>query len=183
MFMFFIFAALWPSIFMITTFGKVKLGTTDQLSTYLLMITNGTNLVGRVLAAALAEKFGMAETLFVYVLGYAITLFEWLGIKSIPAFDMWVVLCGLFSGVLPYLGPALVTYLCPNLDVVGTRTGMVLSISALGVLVGNPVSHAINDLATKTFWKSQLFFAISIMASSVLLLYPMLHLRRKRLSS
>lgn len=121
----------------------------------------------------------MVETLFIYTFGCAVMLFAWLGIDSAAGFDVWVVIFGFLSGGPPFLAPAVVPFLCPTLDIVGTRMGMLMSISALGVLLGNPVSNLLNDLATVTFWRSQLLTAVAMAASCVFLVFPMLYLRKR----
>ena len=57
--------------------------------------------------------------------------------------------------------------LCPTLDVVGVRTGMLLIPWALGLLVGEPVGGAI--LASTGGWAGLQIFAGTVICSAVAL--------------
>ena len=81
-------------------------------------------------------------------------LFAWLGVHSIAAFEVWIVLLGVFMAPLAVIVPAIMPLVCPNKDVVGARMGMAWASASLGILLGAPLSGKLNNLETGSFWKS-----------------------------
>ncbi|KAK2841613.1 hypothetical protein FQN49_006082 [Arthroderma sp. PD_2] len=169
--LFFMFLAFWVPFFLIPTFAQFKLGSSSDLAFYMLVILNAATVVGRVLAGLVIRKFGVPETMFGFTAVTAVMLFGWLGIRSVASFIVWIVLLGVFIAPLAVLAPAIIPLVCPDKNVVGTRMGMAWTACAFGILIGNPLSGALNDLETGTFWKMQVLVAVSMTAGAGFILY------------
>ncbi|EEP77709.1 predicted protein [Uncinocarpus reesii 1704] len=179
--LFFMLTAYWVPFFIIPTFAQFKLGTSSELAFYLLVITNSASVFGRILAVLTIQKFGVPEMLLAFTVISTILLFGWLGITSVAPFIVWVVLLGIFITPLAVLVPAVIPLVCPDKNVVGTWMGMAWAAAALGVLVGNPVAGALNNLATGTFWKTQVLIAVSMMVAAVFMLYVQQQIAKQKL--
>lgn len=164
--LFLMFWAYYVPFFFIPTFASELLAASSDFSVYLLAITNAATLVGRILSAFVAQKFGAPGTVAFYALGCGILLFGWIGIKSLAAFDVWVVIFGLFAGPLVTIPAAVVPLVSPDLGVVGTRLGMVWAAAALGGLIGSPVAGFLNGPQQKDFLPSQIMVGTVMVASA-----------------
>ena len=70
-----------------------------------------------------------------------------------------------FSGALVSLPPTVVATLCPNMGVIGTRIGMFLFPTSIGLLIGNPIAGAI----LKSGWVDIQAFCGTIAAMTTIL--------------
>ena len=169
--LFVMFLAYWVPFFFIPTFGSIKFGASKEFSAYLLVITNAATIPGRFLAVLISSKFGISETLLGFSLTASLVLFGWLGVDNLASFEVWIIFLGVFMAPLAVLVPAMNPQVCPDKNVVGTRMGMASAAAALGILIGAPVSGALNDLETSTFWKSQVLIATCMMVGAGLMVY------------
>ena len=179
--LFFMWTAYWVPFFFIPTFAEYKLGATAEWSFYLLVITNAATLPGRLLAVFVIPRTGVAGGMFGFALISGIILYAWIAITSIPAFEAWTVLLGVFMAPLAVFYPAIIPLLCPTKEVVGTRMGMASGAAALGVVLGAPVSSKLIDLATGEFWRMQVLIASCMMAGAGCQAFVWWSLRSQRL--
>ena len=75
----------------------------------------------------------------------AVTALAWIAAKSNASLIVVSILYSFFSGGLMALPPAVIVFLSPTMNEVGTRIGMAFFVGSLGVLVGSPIAGAILD--------------------------------------
>lgn len=132
---------------------------------YMLPILNAASIFGRVVPNFFADKTGPLNMLVPCALAAAILAFGWIGIMTTPGLIVFAILYGFFSGAYVSLPPTALVSLSPDLRVIGTRMGMSFAISALGLLVGTPVSGAILK-STGHFLGPQLLAGSTILAAA-----------------
>ena len=148
----------------------INLHLTDvNLGFYLLPILNATSIVGRVVPNFISDKTG---PLNMYIPASCITgilALGWIGIHSTGGIVAFAALYGFFSGGFVSLPPVAIVSLTPDMRTLGTRMGQCFFVSALGLLVGAPVSGAILN-STGTYLGLQLFCGLTILLNAVLVL-------------
>ncbi|KAI5917757.1 putative MFS monocarboxylate transporter [Camillea tinctor] len=148
----------------------------------LLAIVNGSSAFGRIMGGLAAAKFGPTETICVCLCFGSILLFCWIAVGTIAGTIAWSVFWGITSGVLVALPGAMVPLFCPSLAVVGTRSGMYWTFVGLGLLIGSPIGGAIHDgrsTADSTRWQMQVFAGVFMITAALLVVYPIVRLRRR----
>ena len=116
----------------------------------------------------IADATGPVNILLLCALACAILSFAWISVASQAGIVVFGVLYGFFSGT--YISLVLTTvavWLCPSLEMLGLRIGMITIPCALGFLIGTPVAGAIAEHG----WLSvQLFTGITLAASTLAIL-------------
>jgi len=163
--LFFSFMGLYTPIFYIQTYAIQERIMDTNLAFYILPILNAASIFGRVVPNFFADKTGPLNMLIPCALIAAVLVFCWIGIKDTPGLMIFAVLYGFFSGTFVSLPPTTLISLSPRLRVVGTRMGMSFAFSALGLLVGTPVSGAILNAAGQ-FLGPQLLAGGTILAAA-----------------
>jgi len=169
--LFLMWIAYWVPFFLLPTFAQFKADASSNLAFNVLVICNASTIPGRYLAVPLSKQFGPARTMCGFALASSTLLFGWAGVKSVAATIVWAVLIALFMGPLAVIYPIIVPQLSPDKDLVGTRMGISSAAAALGTLVGFPVTSALDDIASGTFWKSQVFVACCMLGGALLMVY------------
>ncbi|KAH8825933.1 MFS general substrate transporter [Flagelloscypha sp. PMI_526] len=118
-------------------------GVSPEFSFYLVSIANAAGAFGRVLGGYFADKIGIVNLTIPATTLLAILTYVWPYIDSKGGYIGLAVPYGFTTGVII---PAfmLPVYAMGEIEDIGRRTGMVLSIAALGALAGPPISGAIN---------------------------------------
>ena len=99
-----------------------------------------------------------------------ILCFSWIAIRDIAGLFVFSALYGFLAGAITTITAVVDAALCPNLDVIGVRMGMLLVPWAFGLLIGEPVGGAI--LGPSEDWVGlQVFAGIAIMAAAVLAIF------------
>ncbi|MCJ1367598.1 hypothetical protein MMC16_006732 [Acarospora aff. strigata] len=140
---FFAFIGLYTPIFYIETYAIQEKIMDPKLASYMLPILNAASIFGRVIPNFFADKTGPLNMLIPCALVTAVLSLCWIRIKTTPGLVVFAILYGFTSGTFVSLPPTALTTLSPHLGVVGTRMGMSFAVSALGLLIGTPVSGAI----------------------------------------
>ncbi|KAL9046302.1 MAG: hypothetical protein Q9214_000833 [Letrouitia sp. 1 TL-2023] len=110
---------------------------------YLLSIINAGSVFGRLIPNFLADRTGPLNMQIVFGSLAAVLVFSWIAIRNTQGMLAFAVLYGFFSGTFVSLPGPIVVSLSPAHETVGTRMGMALGASGLGLLVGAPVAGAI----------------------------------------
>ena len=114
-----------------------------NITFYLLSIINTGSIFGRLIPNFLADKTGPLNMHILFAFTAALLIFCWIAIRNTPGIVAFSVLYGFFSGTFVSLPGPIVVSLSPNHGTVGTRMGMGLGFSGLGLLVGSPIAGAI----------------------------------------
>ncbi|KJZ72135.1 hypothetical protein HIM_08400 [Hirsutella minnesotensis 3608] len=168
---------LYLPLFTIIRIPKVN----PDLTVDLLAILNGSSIVGRLLAGLAASVVAPTEVVAVCLAASVVILFCWIAVYTVAGTVVWSVFWGMTSGILVTLPGAFIPLFCPSMDVIGTRVGMYWLSAGIGMLIGSPMAGAIHDSkpGKDDSWRLQIFAGLFMLGSTVLLLYPLLHLRRK----
>lgn len=109
----------------------------------LLPIINAASFVGRILGGQAADTLGRRNVLWPMTLACGILcLAGWLVTKDMPGVVIFVVLYGLYSGVIISVTPAVVGQNSPP-DKLGARIGALFSVTAFATLAGSPIAGAL----------------------------------------
>ena len=109
----------------------------------LLSVVNAGSVFGRLVPGFLADKIGPLNVQVPFAIVAALLAFCWIRTKDTAGMVVLSLLYGFFSGAFVSIqGPTCVS-LCPDLSLVGTRMGIALGFSGLGLLIGSPVAGAI----------------------------------------
>ncbi|RDB29256.1 putative transporter MCH4 [Hypsizygus marmoreus] len=120
------------------------IGIDPSFTLYLTAISNGSSTVGRVLSGFLAVRYGPLNVMIVSTTLAAAFTYAWPFVEKKAAFIVITCLYGFFSGAFIGLFPVPVSQpIFGEIHDLGRRTGMLMSVLALGALAGPPISGAI----------------------------------------
>ena len=139
----------------------------NNLATNLVCIINAGS-IGRLVPNLIADRLGPLNTQIPSVTVAAILALCWISVRDTTGLVIFCALHGFFSSTFVSLQGPTVVSLCPNLSTIGTRIGMVLAFSGMGLLVGSPVAGAI--LRTQGGWMGLQLWCGAILFASVLCL-------------
>jgi MFS family permease len=173
--LFFQFLAYYIPLFYITTYSRVRVGTSIDFAFYLLAILNAASFFGRTLPYLLGSRVTPIQVLIFWDSVGILLLFSWIAVKSMAGMVVWTIAWGFLSGVLVTAPAASTAHptLSPSLDVIGARLGMSWAVAAVGVLIGAPIAGALADVATADFVHAQAFAGAVMGAAVVLLVVPL----------
>ncbi|PWY74481.1 MFS general substrate transporter [Aspergillus sclerotioniger CBS 115572] len=157
--LFFSFIGLYFPFFYLQSYFNDYLHNDTTLAFYIFSILNATSVVGRITPGLLADRFGALNTLIPISILATILGYIWLAVDNVPGTVVFTCLYGFASGAIVSLPPSIIARMSPNLDVVGTRLGMVFVFAGCGFLIGTPCASLLLDLETGLFWKGQVFTA------------------------
>ena len=93
--------------------------------------------------------------------------FAWVAVRDPAGLFLFSVVYGFFAGAITTVTAVVDAALCPTLDVVGVRMGMLLVPWAFGLLVGEPIGGAI--LSSSSGWKGLQIFTGSVLLTAAIL--------------
>lgn len=140
---------------------------TDSLN--IIMVMNGTAIVGRLLPNWLADHVG-ALTIFIPAAGAgAILMYSWVAIESPAGLYIWAAAAGNALGAIQALFPSALASLTTDLNKQGSRIGLVFTIVSFAVLTGPPISGALISALHGRYIGAQLFAGASLTLGMVCL--------------
>ncbi|KAJ7066477.1 major facilitator superfamily domain-containing protein [Mycena amicta] len=157
--------------------SAVSAGVSPDFSFYLVSIANGCSLFGRIGGGIASDRFGPLNVLAPMTLIAAGMTFAWPFARSQSSLIVVAALYGVMSGTYVSVFPMPILNMGEVSDI-GRRTGMALTIAALGALAGPPISGAINT-ATGGF-EAMGYYAGSTVVLAVILLLVTRHLVLRR---
>ena len=140
---FFGFMGIYVPFFYAEIYARSVCRTSDHIAFYLLAIINAGSVFGRLIPNFLADKTGPLNMQIGFGSAAAVLAFCWIGVRDTPGIIVWCVLYGFFSGTFVSLAGPIVVTLSPDHGTIGTRMGMALGSSGLGLLIGSPIAGAI----------------------------------------
>ncbi|KZT35856.1 MFS general substrate transporter [Sistotremastrum suecicum HHB10207 ss-3] len=117
------------------------LGLSASFGTYLVAIVNGSTIIGRLTCGFVAVRFGSLNLMIISTTLAMIFTYAWAYAKSLPSYIVVSCLYGISLGGFISLFPVPAAQMGP-LEDVGRRTGLLLTILAIGSLIGPPVAGA-----------------------------------------
>ncbi|KAL5531067.1 hypothetical protein ACEPAG_3943 [Sanghuangporus baumii] len=152
------------------------IGIDRSLAFYLVAIANGASAVGRLGSGVLAVSYGPVNVMVICTALAAVFTYIWPFVTTKGAFTAVTVLYGVTSGAFMCLFAIPVANLGSTHDV-GRRTGLQMTIMAIGALTGPPISGAIKQNHS-TFHEVGIYAGTMIAASIFLMMaskYSVLH--------
>ncbi|KAF2877003.1 major facilitator superfamily domain-containing protein [Massariosphaeria phaeospora] len=140
---FFTFLGYIVVYFYIPTYARDRLGASDSLALYMLVISIAASFFGRLASGLLAHYLGSILTWMLCALVSAILALSWISIEKQSTFIAFSILWGFFSAALVTLPSAAFANICPDLSRLGTRIGMSWSVSSIATLIGAPIAGAL----------------------------------------
>ncbi|RMZ80680.1 hypothetical protein DV738_g2720, partial [Chaetothyriales sp. CBS 135597] len=182
---FLIFCGYMTPFIFLASYGQRALGLSRSLSLYVIMITQASSVLGRLVAAYTASKMGVMMPWFVCVVTSGVLCIAWVGVTSTASYIAIAALYGGFSGALIPLPPSIFPIVCPDKRVIGARLGMAQGIGSLASLVGPPIAAALADLGTRedgtvNYIGLQLFAGLVMICGAINLLGLWILLVKKR---
>jgi MFS family permease len=150
---FFVFLTIFVPMDYLNLQGEQS-GMPVSLSNYLLPVLNAVSIIGRVLPAFLADRWGkfnvciimaMFTALMVLVLWVPVTASLEAGHVSVNALFAVAALYGLGSGTYVALLTAIIAQLTKDMRTMGTRIGAHYVVISFATLISNPIAGAILD--------------------------------------
>ena len=166
--------------FYIPSYAQLSLGTSRALALYIIIIAQGTSVVGRMVASTVALHIGVMIPWITCVFASAILCLAWIGARTTAAFCAFSALYGFFSGALIPLPPSIFPVVCPDPKVLGTRLGMAQAVGATASLIGSPIAGALIGDDGRYYLGLQLFCGLVMMVGTVLQICLWIHLVKKR---
>ncbi|KAJ1731850.1 hypothetical protein LPJ61_002331 [Coemansia biformis] len=169
----------WAVVFYVGTAAR-QLGGSLQDGSRLLLVLNAGNVVGRILAGFIADRFGSINTLVLsLLLTAALELPLWMLACSLAQLYVLCVLYGLVSSTFISLNPVIVAAHFSS-SPLSSVMGMTNLFSGLGGLLGNLSQGAIFDAYGKHMHLTGtiIFSGVSILVSAVVALALRAHLIR-----
>ncbi|KAJ3993903.1 major facilitator superfamily domain-containing protein [Lentinula boryana] len=137
---------LFLGLFTVLTYidiSAVTNGVSPNYTFYLVSITNASSTVGRIVTGLVVDKSGAINFIAPTTFLAGIITFAWPFATSGSSLTAIAVLYGFTSGTV-ISGLVIPVFLLGDVSDIGRRTGMVMSLGALGGLFGAPISGAIN---------------------------------------
>jgi len=166
--MFMGFLGFYNFLFYVQSYA-IQTGIVDSnLGFYLLSMLNAASTFGRIAPNFLADHVGPLNMLTPAVTITAILAFVWIRVHTVPGIIILSVFYGFFSGGFVSLPPVVMASMTPDVRNLGTRMGMVFTITSIGLLIGTPIGGAILSRTTQ-YIGVQLFTACCLITSAVLM--------------
>jgi MFS family permease len=121
-------------------------GISSEFSFYFISIANASSFFGRYMAGNLCDRFGAMNVLIPFTIAAGILTYIWPFAQSKSCLIAVTVIHGFCYGVYVSIVSNPIMDMGETEDV-GRRTGMFLSIQAVGALIGPPISGAIKSTA------------------------------------
>ena len=156
--MFTTFWGLYFAFYYIGSFGRDILGDSQAEGINNLLILNGVGLIGRVVAAHLADRyFGPLNTIIPIAFISGLLLYCWAGVTSKGGLLGFAVIYGIFASGIQALFPATLASLTSDLKKAGVRMGMVFSVVSFACLTGPPLAGALIERKNGSYLYAQMF--------------------------
>ncbi|KAI9670071.1 MAG: hypothetical protein M1829_004798 [Trizodia sp. TS-e1964] len=137
-----------------------------ELAGYLVAILNATSILGRLVPAYLADKYGRFNVMIIMTFfTSSVVLALWLPASSNAALIVFAALYGVGSGAFVSMQPALVAQIS-DIRMIGVRNGTLFAIISLAALAGSPIGGQLVLLDGGGFRSLQIFCGVVMMAGS-----------------
>ncbi|KAK2757881.1 hypothetical protein FQN54_004287 [Arachnomyces sp. PD_36] len=168
--MFLNFLGLYVAFFYISSFARDIIGLSRSTAINLLLIMNGSGMLGRLLPNYLADQYlGPLNLLIPFAFVSGVVLFGWTGVHDIDGLYAFAVIYGLSAAGVQSLFPATLSSLTTDLKKTGVRMGMVMSIVGCSSLMGSPIAGALIDSKNGDYLYAQIFAGVVMFAGSMIL--------------
>ncbi|GAB0137268.1 hypothetical protein EsDP_00005541 [Epichloe bromicola] len=163
---FLLYWTLYFGFFYIQVYASKELGLSQGAAVNLLITINACGIPIRAPCGYLADRYiGPLNCLIPWVALCGILMFCWAAVDSIAGLYVFAVFYGLASAAAMGLFAGTVPSLTKDLDKIGTRVGMVLTLMSLGPLTGPPVAGALIQRSGGNYVASQIWAGVSLLVA------------------
>ena len=119
----------------------------DSTSFNMIMVINAIGIPARLVMGHIANRyFGAMNTLIFVVVAATACMFGWIGVHTLAGKYVWLSVYGFATAAAFTLLSAALAGLTKDLSKMGTRIGMVYTVSGLAVLTGGPVAAKLMEV-------------------------------------
>ncbi|KAL4802445.1 major facilitator superfamily domain-containing protein [Aspergillus unguis] len=161
--------------FYIPIYAETKLHTTRSMGLYILIISQASSIIGRILITTVAHYFGAMIPWILCGVASGVLCLAWISATSLARFILFAAFYGAFSGALIPLPPSVFPHICPDPSALGAWLGMAQSMTSFATLLGAPIGGALADLGpggsnNLNFFNVELFCGVLMIAGALELL-------------
>lgn len=128
------------------SYAKEKLGFTTVEAVSVLLIANALGIPSRPIVGYIADNYFGSINVYMIVLCYlGITIYSWIAVETRTAMYVFAVFWGFAAGASQGCFVGSLASLTTNPQKMGTRFGMVTTITGFATLAGTPTGGAIID--------------------------------------
>ncbi|KAL2813425.1 major facilitator superfamily domain-containing protein [Aspergillus granulosus] len=172
---FFLYLGYMTPFYYMPIYAETKLGTTRSLGLYILIISQASSIIGRVVTTAVAHHFGAMIPWIFCGVASGVLCIAWISADSLARFILFSAFYGGISGALVPLPPSVFPHICPDPTALGAWLGMAQSITSFATLIGAPIAGALADLGSNgsddlNFVNVQLWCGVLMLSGAVQLL-------------
>ena len=140
---FFGFMGIYIAFFYVELYAIEVCDMSASLATYVLAVVNAGSFFGRLLPNRLADMVGPLNVHIPFAIIASLLAFCWIAIRNTSGLLVFCAFYGFFSGTFVSLPGPIVYGLSSDMNTVGTRLGMAMGFSGVGLWIGNPIAGAI----------------------------------------
>ncbi|KAL4750625.1 major facilitator superfamily domain-containing protein [Aspergillus terricola var. indicus] len=182
---FFLYLGYMSPFYYIPIYAETKLHTSRSMGLYILIISQASSIVGRVVTTAVAHYYGAMVPWIITGVASGVLCMAWISATTLARFVLFAAFYGGISGALVPLPPSVFPHICPNPSALGAWMGMAQSITSFATLIGAPIAGALADLGSSgsedlNFVNVQLWCGVLMVGGAVQLLGLWWLLRRFR---
>ncbi|KAJ8075502.1 hypothetical protein PM082_021132 [Marasmius tenuissimus] len=158
--------------------AAVQAGVSRDFSFYLVSIANASSTLGRISTAVLSDRIGPVNWIAPTTVAAAILTYAWPFARTQSSLIVIAVIYGAMTGsyISAFVNPI---FEMGEIHDIGRRGGMLLSVGAIGALIGPPISGAIRQ-STGSF-EAVGYYAGSVLLCGVFLMMVTRHLMLRKL--
>ncbi|PIG82193.1 MFS monocarboxylate transporter [Aspergillus arachidicola] len=167
---FLLYWTLYFAFFYIQVYATEELGLSQEAGVNLIIVTNALGIPIRAPFGYLADRYiGPLNCLIPWVALCGILMFCWAAVHTVAELYVFAVFYGLASAAAMALFAGTVPSLTKDLDKIGTRVGMALSIISVGPLTGPSVAGALIARTGGGYLASQMWAGASLIVAALAL--------------
>ncbi|KAJ0290511.1 hypothetical protein COL940_001029 [Colletotrichum noveboracense] len=152
----------------INTYARKVVGFSTTESVSLLLITNGLGIPSRPVVGYVADRYlGPINTFMLTTFILGCMEFVWIGVKTRTGMYIFSVFFGLSNGAAQGVFVGALASLTADPQKMGTRFGMIATLSGFASLAGPPTAGAIIDRSGGQYLGAQIWGGVVIIAGSL----------------
>lgn len=157
-------------------YASEKLGFDDASGVNLIIIINAAGLPARAPCGYLADRYlGPLNVLIPWVALCGVVMFCWAAVKDSAGLYTFAVIYGVASAAAMGLFAGTVPSLTKDMNKIGTRVGMVLTVMSIGPLTGPSVAGALIGKDGSKYLAAQIWAGTSLLLGAISLVAARLY--------
>lgn len=164
------FWANFVAYYYIRPYAETYYHISEETSFDLLLVLNGIGILGRLIPAIIADKFGVVNTVIPMTIITGVIMGSWMGVSNMSGTWVFAAFYGFFSAACMGLVPAALPSLSPDPSKNGIRIGMTMAIIGLAGLSGTPIAGKLVQNWHGDYTGTQIFGCVTFLCSSMFVL-------------